>query len=370
MPSNMPPFVLPAGVDVDLSGDALSIRYSGDVELEQTLGRTLGDVRSGGDLTVRMDSVHAGHLRSGGKLVITGKIDADHIHGREVHLGSADIKCRAISADERIVIGPAKLAVDVIIAPEIFLDPKCSGRVTVIESHNDPGPTKIKGGFSLAEFEETVGADPIEYLAERGLRPLEDAPAPRAPRQEEPPPVARRVSEPPEIPLVEARRAEPPVRAPEPVPAAATPPMAAARTATPPPSNTHSPTIERPKPTIPAPQPQHQPQPPVEEDTSDPLSLSVDDLEPVAEPEPIDDELHPKLMDAVKRIAACYEGKETPPAVNQLRDLVESRDYDKLRENITEVWNGLLGFHQKKGIRPHHQVTHAFNVIHGLVQQG
>lgn len=347
MPSNMPPFVLPAGVDVDLSGDALSIRYSGDVELEQTFGRVVGDVRAGGDLTIRMDAIHASHLRSGGKLVVTGKIDADHIHGREVHLGSADVKCRAVSADERIVIGPAKLAVDVIIAPEIVLDPKCSGRVTVIESHNDPGPTKIKGGFSLAEFEETVGADPIEYLAERGLRPLEDAPPQRAVRHE-----------------------EPAVRAPEPVPAAATPPMAVTRTATPAPTNTHSHTIERPKPAIPAPQPQQQPQPAVDEDTSDPLSLSVDDLEPVAEPEPVDDELHPKLMDAVKRIAACYEGKETPPAVNQLRDLVESRDYDKLRENITEVWNGLLGFHQKKGIRPHHQVTHAFNVIHGLVQQG
>ena len=110
----------------------------------------------------------------------------------------------------------------------------------------------------------------------------------------------------------------------------------------------------------------------IEEDVEDPLSLSLDDLEPLVEAveagvtEETND-LQQRLNDALGRITACYEGSDLPPAIEELRSLVEHRDYDGLRQSITEVWNGLLGFHQKRGIRPHHQVTHAFNVIHGLV---
>jgi hypothetical protein len=103
----------------------------------------------------------------------------------------------------------------------------------------------------------------------------------------------------------------------------------------------------------------------------DPLSLSLDDLEPLVDQNDAsrggNDELQQRLIDALGRITACYEGTDLPPAVLELRTLVERRDYDGLRANITDVWNGLLGFHQKRGIRPHHQVTHAFNMIHGLV---
>ena len=78
--------------------------------------------------------------------------------------------------------------------------------------------------------------------------------------------------------------------------------------------------------------------------------------------------MYGQLAEAMSRISTCYEGGDVPPAVNELQLLVEQRDIDALRDNITEVWNGLLSFHQKRGIRPHHQVTHAFNQIHGLIQ--
>lgn len=327
--SKSTPFVLPAGLEIDLSGDTLSIGYEGDVTLEQTLGKMLGDVYAGGDLIVKLEPV-TGALRAAGKIVVDGRIDAQSLHGREVVLGKQEVRCRSISADERIVIGAAKLQVDVIIAPEIVLDPKASGRVTIVESKNDPGPTKIRGGFTVAEYDEAIG-DARAYLEERGLLELLES--------------ARRiVGE-----TTEEEEADEPAPPPPPRPA----PVRVAKTVS-----------------IP------EPQPVVEESTDDPESIGAAELEPVAvvavaapPPEEVNDELHPKLMDAVKRIAACYEGKETPPAVSQLRVLVEARDYNRLRADITEVWNGLLGFHQKKGIRPHHQVTHAFNVIHGLVQQ-
>lgn len=330
--SKVSPFVLPRGLEIDLTGETMSIGYEGDVILENSLGRTLGDVFAGGDLVIRLP-VANGALRANGRLVIEGdRIDADTIHGREVVLGHQDVRARAISADERIVIGGAKLQVDILIAPEIVLDNKASGRVTIIESHNEPGPTKIKGGFSLREYEEVFG-DATQFLADRGLTALSGEGAP--PPAPVAPPEPRQPPNPSATPAPLARAAAPtPMAIPVPAPIA-----------------------------TPAPAPRR------EEDLLDPQTLSVEDLEPVAEPEPEDDDLHPKLQDAVRRIASCYEGKELPPAVAQLRDLIDTRDYTNLREQITEIWNGLLSYHQKKGIRPHHQVTHAFNVIHGLVQQ-
>ncbi|MEQ1502581.1 MAG: hypothetical protein ABMB14_10135 [Myxococcota bacterium] len=300
-----PAFTLPEGLKMDITADRLAIEYDGDVEIEVDLGRKLAGVRAAGDLTVKLPHV-TGDLVSGGVLRIQGDVDSGILHGREVVLGRQTVKCKAISAEERIIIGPATISCDVIIAPEINLDPKASGRVTVIESLNERGATKIKGGFSLADYEDMFG-NSREFLTSRGLAPL---------------------------------------GAPKPVPIADSPP-----------------------PVI-APRKQRN----EEEDTDDPLSLSLDDLEPLVDhsadgaTKPNNDELHTRLSEALGRITACYEGADLPPAVEHLRELVEQRDYDSLRQSITEVWNSLLGFHQKRGIRPHHQVTHAFNVIHGLVQ--
>ncbi|MCB9687328.1 MAG: hypothetical protein H6738_14005 [Alphaproteobacteria bacterium] len=318
-------FVLPAGLNLDVSGDQLDIRFDGDVELESTLGRSLGIVEAGGNLTVRVAEPVTGDLRAGGTLTVEGEIDAGHLHGAEVVLGKHGIKCRAISATHKITIGPANITAEVIIAPEVVIDPKAQGRVTVIESRNERGATKIKGGFGLADYEDMFG-NSAEFLAQRGLSPLgEGGPAPA----------------PAERPSRAAKTREP--EAPAPAPAPPAPPA---------------------------------PAPAEEEDTDDPLSLSFDDLEPLVDPgnaKPAEasssqDDLHQRLSEALGRILACYEGTDVPPAIDELRDLVAQRDYDALRQNITEVWNGLLGFHQKRGIRPHHQVTHAFNVIHGLVQ--
>jgi hypothetical protein len=342
--SKPPPFALPAGLEIELAGDVLSIGYEGDVHLEQSLGRTLGEVFAGGDLTVQLDVI-TGQLRCQGRLELRGRIEADTLHGREVIIGDTEVRCRAISADERIVIGQSRLQVDVILAPEIVFDPKASGRVTVIESHNDPGPTKIKGGFSLQEYEEVFG-DATAFLTERGVTPLDGEPPPRAPAPK-PTPRAK-----PEKAASTAAAVPTPAPAPTPAPPS-TPAPAPARGA----AITPAPLGPRTNPPLRR----------AEEETADPPSLSIDDLQPITDADQEDD-LHPKLLEQVKRVASCYDGKEMPPAVGQLRELVEARNYDRLRENITDVWNGLLSFHQRKGIRPHPQVTHAFNVIHGLMQ--
>ncbi len=293
--SKRPVFTLPAtGLVMDLSGPDLTIEYDGDLVIEQTFGKTLKSARATGSLTVKLERV-TGSLTAGGTLTVIGDIDADKLHGRQVVLDKQTIRARSISADERIALGPAKLTVDIIIAPEIIVDPKVSGRVTVIESLNDVGPTKIKGGFNLADYEDTLG-NSDEFLSDRGLTRLEGRD-----RRDTPTPVPEHTDE----ELVE-----------------------------------------------------------------DPLSLSVEDMEPLAEQPPVvNEDLHRKLSEALVKIVGCYEGADLPPAISELRLLVDSKDYPGLRQSITEIWNGLLGYHQKRGIRPHHQVTHAFNVMHGLVQE-
>ena len=308
-----PVFTLPVGVEIDTSSGTLSISYDGSITLEQSLGCPLGEVRAKGDLDIHLDEI-GGDLQAGGTLTLHGNVSAARIHARNVILGGDAITCRTITADESIQIGAATLKVDAIVAPTIELDPKASGRVTVVESNNERGATKIKGGFSLADYDDMFG-NAAEFLAERGIQPLDkSAPAPKAP------PAPKKKAKP----------------APTPIEQSAPPPM----------------------------------EPDDEEDTDDPLSLSLDDLEPLMEQAVGDDneQLHAQLSDALNRITSCYAGGDLPPAVEELSHLIQQNDYATLRANITEVWNGLLGFHQQRGIRPNPQVTHAFNVIHNLVQ--
>lgn len=307
-----PAFTLPEGLELELTESTLSLRYDGDVKLETTLGRAIGEIHATGDIELAATKV-SGTLSAGGKLALDAEIDAEVLHAREIVLGKKPIKATAISATERIVIGAANLSVDCIIAPIIEIDPKASGRVTVIESRNERGATKIKGGFSLNDYNDMFG-NAAEFLAERGLEPLPEV-SPDAPQ------------------------ALSPASMPE--------------------------------------------DPDPEESVDDPLSLSIDDIEeiveqtgkmqaPVAAAAPVaavDDELFGALREALGRVLGCYEAANLPPAVSELQLLIEQGDLPALRENITEVWNGLLSYHQKRGIRPHHQVTHAFNLIHGLIQE-
>ncbi len=313
--SKRPTFEIPEGIELELTDDTLSIKYDGSVRLTQSLGRSIGTIDATGDVELKLDKV-GGSIKCGGTLTIKGEVDAASLQAREIVLGRKAVKCKAISATDRITIGASKLAVDAIIAPEINLDAKASGRVTVIESNNDRGASKIKGGFSIADYDDMFGnAD--DWLTERGLSRLGEGSAPAEESDDEPGEDLTEDEVPDEDGGASAEEDE--------------------------------------------------------EDVDDPLSLSIDDIEPLLEQgeegKPgIDADLYELLADALGRITTCYEDADLPPAVSELQLLVEQRDYDALRANITEVWNGLLGFHQKRGIRPHHQVTHAFNVIHGLVQ--
>jgi hypothetical protein len=339
-------FVLPDGLELELTDETISIRYDGDIRLDSTLGRDIGEIHAGGDVELKLDRV-TGTICAGGTLTINSEIDATLLKGREVVLGRKRVKCRAISATERITIGAAKLTVECVIAPEINLDSKASGRVTVIESHNERGATKIRGGLALEDYDDMFG-NAADFLAERGLPPLSES---ASPTPEDEAGLDEDDFEELDDDAIDDASEENDLEAAASAEEEATPEQE--------PEAKEEPAEEE-----------------EEEDDDDPLTTSLDDIEFIEEmnksnpasANDVDDELFAALTDAVSRITSCYEGMETPPAVNELQALVEQRDFQALRGDISKVWNGLIGFHQQRGIRPHHQVAWAFNVIHELIQ--
>jgi hypothetical protein len=360
--SSPQPFVVPEGVVFQIDEDGVVIENRGDIVLHTSFGRTLkrivssegsvhihapahagllqaagsisvhGDVeaaelRAGGDVTIA-GSLAGGDVDAGGGVSVEGTVVAGTIRGDAVQLPGASIQARGIQGRTSVELGGGKAQVDAVIAPTVTIPPRTIGRVTIVESQNDIGALAIKGAFRLTDYAEMFG-DPGPYLAERGLSALGDAPRPAPPSA--PPP---RV-EPPQAPPLAGPRVEPVA------------PDAPAAIVVPPPTMRE--VIELPKAS-----------PPVEE----PEVVDVQETPlPPAHP------MHGQLMDAVAKIVEAYAGTELPPAVERLRGMADTREYERIRGEITNIWSELLKFHQKKGLRIQHQVTTTFNAVNALVKK-
>lgn len=400
---------------------ATTLRVGGDLRVDHDLGATTlevgGVIEVGGNLTFDV-------LDLPGTVRLAGDLQGRTLRADVIELTGSSINVRGIQARTRVVIGAARLTIDAVIAPEVVIDRGSSGRVTVVESLNELGQVPFKGGFRLADYAEMFG-DPAAFLAERGLLALGAAPAPSAaaepavaPAAEaepaaEPEPVdAEPVSvEAEAVEAVSMEAASPAddaleageaseedeaqaqanvestddvvsVNVGRPAPAAVEPdpwsPSVSSAEADPPPAVEPEPeaTAEvQPEATVEAePEAQVEPEgPPVI------IEPSVEPVAPAPEPEPIaaDDPLaaavehpmHPQLASTVQRIVDCYQDAELPPAVDRLRSLVDERRYTDIRAEITNIWSELLKYHQKKGIRIHHQVTTTFNSVNSLVKK-
>ena len=313
---------------------------TGNVSVAQDLEVT--GLHAGGDVRVGRAAVvgalHAGRnleiggnaqlaaLHIGGDATFGGTVTAITIRASNVNIGGGTVIARGIQASTRVSVGPAKLTVDAILAPEVTLDARANGRVTVVESNNDLAESRIKGGFRLSDYAEMFGSVSA-FLSERGLTSMDgDVPQPAVvqPKPVVAPPVvavAKPIVAPPP-PVVEV------VQEPE----------------------EDEPGITVTVPAAPAP-------------PSEPLS--AEDPLASAPEHPI----HPQLASTVQRIAECYVDGDVPDAVVRLADLVEGRRYAEIRSEITHIWSELLKHHQKKGIRIHHQVTTTFNSVNSLVKK-
>ena len=79
--------------------------------------------------------------------------------------------------------------------------------------------------------------------------------------------------------------------------------------------------------------------------------------------------IHKELMDTVGVIVAAYEGIELPPAVGELKTLIDAADFQEARGVITNIWNSLLKYHQRTGTRLEEEVTITFNKINTLLRK-
>ncbi len=167
------PFVIPPGIRFEVTKAGAVVEYAGDIRIHDSFGRHLlrvmsteGSIQLRGDLSA--DNIEAPK----GTVEILGPLRADRVLGKVVEISAGPFRARAVRAGQKISVGPAQLVVDVLMAPNIEIDARASGRVPIVESKNTVGPNAIKGCFSLEEYDEILG-DVDHFLEERGIARLE-----------------------------------------------------------------------------------------------------------------------------------------------------------------------------------------------------
>ena len=315
--------VIPAGVRFENQADGLIIEHAGDIEIRGAPGGGLAGVTStAGSVTLTGD-VSVGTVNAAVHLNVNGDVNAGLLAAGAVNVTGGRLQAKAVKGAQSVNLGAAQVQLDIVMAPEVAIGPKAQGRVAVIEAQNDLAPNALKGGFNLKDFAEFTGQDPDKFLADRGLGGSADAVSPAseedAEEDEEPEPAPEPEPE-PELADEELESVDPD--------SASSSSASSASSAS---------------------------------DAADDAGDGAEDSE--------SDPLHYSLMENVDRIVACYEDDEQPPAVLELRQLLEQHEYQQVRDEITNLWNNLLKFHQKKGMRIQHQVTTTFNTINSIVRK-
>ena len=160
-------FVLPAGVKLSMEGDALSIHNAGDIVIEGAPAGSLHTLRSeGGNIVLAPPSAVtlASVSAPGGSVTVRGKVTTESIDAKSVSFESGTLKAKVIKASDSIALAGTKLEATVVVAPNVTVEPSIKGRATAIQSDNELGPHKLKGGFSLSEFVDMIpnGAEMLE----------------------------------------------------------------------------------------------------------------------------------------------------------------------------------------------------------------
>ena len=362
-----------------------SARVGGTAELGQLTA--IGDfsvegniqvdkIEISGDLTVGGD-LKGDHLSVGGAVSLAGAVDATHIEATRVRFGGGPIQARGVQASESISVGAVQVQCDALIAPRVDLQPGTRGRVTVVESLNELGSSAIKGGLRLSDLAEMFGSSEA-FLKERGLRPLSDgakateaapAAAPSALAVEEDTgPQLEEATEPPleelgedniqiEVEGLDTIEEEEPASRIATVqigPNGSTPQGAWAGDGVPEHLETSA-----------------ADQVEVEDGIDDEGDLDeVVGAEAGADaPSAVEDETYTRMVEVVGRITTCYPASDPPPALTRLHQLIEERNYDSIQSDLTDIWNQLLKYHQKRGLRIQPQVTTTFNTINAIVRK-
>ncbi len=163
-------FVLPAGVVLTLDGGDLSIENPGDIVIEGTPAQPLKNlVSTVGDVVLTpSEAVSVGEIKASGTVRVSGKVTAGSISGKRIEFEAGTLKAEALIASEAVQLSGKKLEAQVVVAPEVDISSALKGRATAIQSDNEPGAHKLKGGFSLSEFVDLMPGG-AELLQKHGI---------------------------------------------------------------------------------------------------------------------------------------------------------------------------------------------------------
>ena len=158
--------MIPVGAELTV-GQRLSLRHTGDVVLEQTLGRPVASIVCDGTLTLSTP-LSAETLTAAGTIRAARPLEAEFVYGSEVHL-EAGGQFGVVAARDRVVLGPGEFQIAALVAPTVEVDEAASGRIGLLCAlHATPVP-------GLA----AIPGDPTDILRARGLVLLEGRPMPR-----------------------------------------------------------------------------------------------------------------------------------------------------------------------------------------------
>lgn len=398
-----------------LSTSAGSLHLNGAVEADTI--STAGDLNASGAVTA--DAVTAS-----GAIRATHGVTARILDGDSVELAGEDLQISVVRAASSISVGSGAIRSDILIAPTVTLAADTTGKITVVESHNELSASAVKGCLSLADLEE-FGLDAGAFLEKHGLRPLGDAgndgaaagesadqPEEAAPEDEQADTDSGVTVELDDTAELEAEDSAPGDEVIVAVEAA----LSDEESDT---GDTDDLNIEIALSEVDSTDIDNATDDLSAVDLGEPATVSVsvsisddedllgdfeldgadleidlDAMEPLEEPSIVqlgeagevedgveelfglsiedgeeEDDIYGQMVETVERIESCYEGAELPPMITLLSEMVEARNYEGIRNDITNIWNQLLKFHQKRGLRIQPQVTTTFNTINKIVRE-
>ena len=329
-------FVLPDGIKLSMTNEGLVIENSGDIVLHGQIDGGIHALTSHeGNVVLHNDYELHRVDAPNGAVEVHGKIEADRIEAASVSADGSGFTVRVVQASQSISVGDTTTHAEVLIAPAVNLSTNAVGRITVVESHNELGATKVKGCLSLADLEELFDGSegfirgweitPLHKTTSRKATPKAKAPAkkaaPKAAAPEpEPEPEPAPAPEPePEVAQETAPPAPEPERAPEPEPTPEPEPEVVAaeveveeeeEEATEPPPAIEMPVAGEPGETT---------------ERAEQVEQLFDLFDESEDSDDADPALDARISDAVSELVGYYSDVDLPPVVQRLAQLVGGR---------------------------------------------
>lgn len=374
-------FVLPDGITLSMTDQGLVIENQGDIVLH---GQIEGGIHSltsiDGSVVLNNDfALHHIHAPNGA-VEIHGRIEADRIEAASVEADGDGFIVRVVQASESIAVGETTTHAEVLIAPVVKLASNAVGRITVVESHNELGATKVKGCLTLSDLEELFDGSE-GFIRGWEITPLRKSGRKSTPKPAAPKKTTAKKAAPKPPPAKPKAKAKP---APDPEPDTPTEPVDVEAAAEPEPSSGDAEPeslAAQPQAAVEAvveaeeedategPPPITMPAPKASGERAEQVEQLFDLFDETEEDAGTDPEIDARISDAVAELVSYYADVDLPPVVQRLAQLVAEKDYNTVRDEVDDIWNQLLRYHKQQKLRPKPSLTTTFNTIHAIVRE-